>query len=514
MANIYVSSVGYTAVTPWSAGLVATTSANGGRGTYIRQTSPALNAERVFRCTTAGTAGGTEPTWVLTKNATTTDGGIVWTECTGQEADQISGSWNAPHARLANATAATWSVAGDIYYLAHNHAETQATNLTVTFPGTSTVPNMVACVNSLGSMPPVSADLRTTATITTTTTASQTFDAYSNFYGVIFNIGSGTGVVTPLFGNNSGGYVFENCSIRVNATGSGCAIGFGNTLQNIVYGAVLINTTVSLGFINHIILIRNGNFVWKNTPNAILGTIPSLLINSSHAGTVLLEGVDISALASGTVFGTFGAKTATLKNCKIASNTVIHSGTNNFGLVSYVTNSDSGASNYRHEKYMGNGSQVTETTIVRTLGASDGTTPISWKITTTANATWRAPFESMPIVIWNDTTSTNVTLTLYGIWGGGAVPNNDDIWIEVGYPGSNLSPILTRDVTTTKANFLATNSPLTADSTSIWGGSTTRFKIVVTLSSPQPMMKGPIYVKVLAAKASSVFYIDPKIEKT
>jgi hypothetical protein len=32
----------------------------------------------------------------------------------------------------------------------------------------------------------------------------------------------------------------------------------------------------------------------------------------------------------------------------------------------------------------------------------------------------------------------------------------------------------------------------------------------VTLSSPQPNMKGPIYLTVKAAKASSTFYIDPR----
>jgi hypothetical protein len=38
-------------------------------------------------------------------------------------------------------------------------------------------------------------------------------------------------------------------------------------------------------------------------------------------------------------------------------------------------------------------------------------TPISWKITTTANSKWVLPFEAFPISIWNPTTGANVTVT-------------------------------------------------------------------------------------------------------
>ena len=76
-----------------------------------------------------------------------------------------------------------------------------------------------------------------------------------------------------------------------------------------------------------------------------------------------------------------------------------------------------------------------ETTIVRTGGASDGTTPISWKIVTTANCNYSMPFECPPIAIWNDTTGSAVTATVEGIWGGGAVPNDDEVWLEVEYLG-------------------------------------------------------------------------------
>jgi hypothetical protein len=109
-----------------------------------------------------------------------------------------------------------------------------------------------------------------------------------------------------------------------------------------------------------------------------------------------------------------------------------------------MVNCDSGAVNYRNEVSALQGALTTETTIVRTSGQSDGTTAVSRKIVTNTNPAWGMPFEAPPIAIWNETTGSAITVTLYGIWGGGAVPNNDDFWIDVEYLGSSGSPVLSR----------------------------------------------------------------------
>jgi hypothetical protein len=119
------------------------------------------------------------------------------------------------------------------------------------------------------------------------------------------------------------------------------------------------------------------------------------------------------------------------------------------------------------------------------------------------------PFECPPIAIWNDTTGSAKTATIEGIWGGGAVPLDSDIWIDVEYLGDAASPQGsfvndgTPDLLSTAAN--------QTSSSATWGGSTTKFKLNVTFT---PQQKGWIYARVKCAKPSSTFYIDPLVTLT
>lgn len=52
-------------------------------GNYVVPTnfnSLAGSTGRIFKCTTAGTSGSTQPTWPTTAGGTVTDGGVTWTE--------------------------------------------------------------------------------------------------------------------------------------------------------------------------------------------------------------------------------------------------------------------------------------------------------------------------------------------------------------------------------------------------------------------------------------------------
>jgi hypothetical protein len=252
--------------------------------------------------------------------------------------------------------------------------------------------------------------------------------------------------------------------------------------------------------------MRGGSF-------AATGAVPTTLLLYASSCTIAgeIHGVDLSAFGSGkTIVGTINTNCGqvTLRACKLGASVTPAATPTNPGspYVDFI-NCDSGATNYRNERYRYEGTLKTETTVVRTGGASDGATPISHAITTTSNTDWTQPFEGFPLAIWNDVVGSPVTVTVYGVWGGASVPNNDDIWIEADYLGSSSSPQSSR-ATGGKTNVLTANAALASD-TSTWGGSTTPFKMTVTFT---PQQKGLVYVSVRAAAPSTTFYIDPKPE--
>lgn len=507
MANWYISSVKYTAVTQWAALTLYAI------GDLRRQlAAPAVDGERVFRCTTAGTSGAAEPTWVTTAGATTNDATAVWTEVTGNN----TYGWTAAAATLA--LGITRAAAGDTYYVGHDHAETRAAALTLTIKGTKTAPDRFLCVNTAGSTPPVSADLRTTATITTTGAFALGITCLCAYvYGITFSSGSGANSINfsiqPSGGD--GEVFFDACGLKVPATTSGSLrIGFGSS--STPSRVILQNTILTFGSAAGRIEVRGGEIIWRNTASAIGGTIPTTLFVASSAQSTLVtcDGLDLSA-STGTLVGVHDVWTAfNFVNCKLnASVTVAATPTSSAGNRVYVGGSGSAGNCARNEVYDYRGTQTAETTIVRTspAGASDGTTPVSWKVVSTANSKANFPFASLPISIWNTTLSSS-TATIQ-IVNDGVTLTNADIWVEVEYLGSGSTPIASV-VSAGLADVLATGTNLTT-STDTWTttglGSPVKQKISVTFT---PGMTGPVRLVVKLARASTTVYVDPLITIT
>ena len=188
MANWYVGSTKYSAVTQWQA--LTTYSV----GNIVRQlASPAVGSERCFRASaiTTGISGAAEPSWTLTKNATTTDSGVTWTECTGQAAyngDGGGSAWAAPMARLNLAISSSpFTAAGDTVYVSNNHAETRSSGATYTgYSNSNTTPVNVICVSDAASPPTATA---TTATVSTTGASNIQISGSLYLYGITFSAG-------------------------------------------------------------------------------------------------------------------------------------------------------------------------------------------------------------------------------------------------------------------------------------------------------------------------------------
>jgi hypothetical protein len=399
--------------------------------------------------------------------------------------------------------------AGDIFYVADDHAETQASAMTLTSPGTIASPCKVICVRrSGGSVPPVSADLTTTATITTTGANAITVNTgYTHWYGITLSAGSGSTTVGTVF-SQAGYNLLENCTLSAPGTSNGTNKLHVNNAGQCVE---LKNSNVNFGAVGDAINVAIGEFSWRG--GTLTGAVLTTGLIVSSPENCYIEGVDLSLLASGsTIFRAttgIGRAIAMIKDCKLGSSVTVSATPTvvaRLGGAVQMVRCDSGATNYRTEKYAYTGTMTTETTIVRTGGATDGTTAIARKVVTTANAERMYPFELLPISIWNETTGSSVTVTVE--CRGAAVPNTDEMWMDVEFLGTSGNP--QGSITSTQADILTTGTACTSSSAS-WGGGTSSFKLTATVT---PQHKGPITAYVKIAKVSSTFYVDPMITLT
>jgi hypothetical protein len=460
--------------------------------------------------------------------------------------------------------------AGDTVYIGDDHAESTSGSQTIASVGTWASPVYAYCMDHTKATP-AAADLKTTATVNVSSSFNSiTFTGALAVYGVSF---SGPASFGSLFLNGIA-LRFDSCSLTASIS-SGQSIQIGNSASSSGYRTDLRDVTMTFG---SGLGLAGGKITWKNTTAAaIAGTAPTTFIETTSGSSILtMEGLDLSPLSGKTLMGPSGSTGSTAQvtavNCKLPASLTVFGTPNSSGSAVQtvdLVNCDSGTAVYRHERWAYEGSHIVETTVIRTGGASDGTTGISWKIVTTSLSKWVFPFDCMPIAIWNSTIGANVTATVCGIINAAAVPNNDDLWMEASYLGSSATPIATI-ATMGKANNLAAGSALTAD-TSAWdsiataranshaysvgdiiklasnpgrlffctsagtsassepggyasavdGGSVTdsgavfragcRFKLALTFSAPQPQLAGDIRVQVRAAKASTTWYLDPLI---
>lgn len=454
-------------------------------------------------CSTAGTAGAGTPSFSTTAGTTTADNTATWTSL-----GLASGyaAWANPHARLQAACATTWGAAGNTIYVSSNHAETQSATMAIPVGGsTAAAPYRIICVTS--NVAP-SSTLATSATVTTTGTSNIQINSNAYVYGIQFFCGTGAGAVTLFWGVNNVQQSYENCIFKVVSTNTGSALSLNSGNVTATYVDFIGCTFLFSAAAQQILLAWNSLFR-KNCIFANSATVPTTLFSSTgssaRGGIATIRDCDLSAIVGSLVaVGGGEALTIYFQNCKLGAGVSPITGTQllNNACTVFLHNSDSSNTNYRYYYANFAGTIQQETTIVRTGSlATDGTTPLSWNITNNTSPNYYSPFVSEEIAIWNDTSGSLVTATLYLI--SNTTLNNNDLWAEIEYPSSSTFPLgATVDSRMTP---LGTPASLTAD-TSVWGGSTNKYKIVLTFT---PQMKGPIKARFFSAKASATIYIDP-----
>jgi len=294
----------------------------------------------------------------------------VWSGATGSANGT---SWANAYTTLTLAFAG--KAAGDIFYVAHDHAETTAGTLTLTTAGLVANPVKVICVNRAGSVPPVSADRRATAQVTTTVNGGINITGCTHYDGFIFLAGNSTGTaLIALPSVSSISLRFDNCSFRIGSTGPG-RIQIGGPSGTL--GGTYVewnNTTVSFSATNQGI-DAGGVLKWRNTPAALLGFVQATLIQviTTRGGEIECIGVDLSAMGSGkTLVGTSTPNTAKYRfiDCKLDAAVTRMAGIPNDVMEADFVRCGAAGVSYAVSRHRNAGVLTEETTIVRTGGAT------------------------------------------------------------------------------------------------------------------------------------------------
>lgn len=402
MSDWYVSSAVYATIPVWAATTAYTV------GQLVKPTAPAVNTSFVFRCTVAGTSGGTEPTWsaATANNATIVSGGATFTNVAGQS----TYGWSAPAGTLNTISNQARAVAGDRVFVSSDHAESFVSSPTYNFNNSTAGFGLIQIisVNRAGSVPPTASDVQSGAAITNPTASSNIFlEAYCNlfFQGLTFTLSGASGAINLYFNSAAAArksFYLKNCAIALTSVSAS-----GRITSNNVAKVTLDNTTIQFGNVAQAISSTAPfDFNWINTLSAIVGaTIPTILF-SSTAQTLLVtcRGVDLSAV-TGTLLNSATASEITkvlLDSCRIASDVTRYAMTSTTAAPAHdeieLVNCFDGT-NIINERYTPAGSVTTDISTALSSGAQDDVGNYSLKLVSST----RADFQTMPLdAFWLD----------------------------------------------------------------------------------------------------------------
>lgn len=409
--------------------------------------------------------------------------------------------------------------AGDRLFTSQVHSESTAGAVNIALAGTLASPTQWLCGNDAAEPPTA---LATGAVVATTGLNAITIEGCVYVYGIEFQAGDGANNPNINCGNtgNDQKQIFDNCTFYLRGTGASARLSSVALLGLREFR----NCTFRFSAASHAFGLETGDTFIRGGSFHASTTSPTFVFASARTGggpRCYVDGFDFSVLNAAVDLGqpsTAASVLLVLRNCKLPASWTgdLWTSAPGIGNRAELYNCDSGDTNYRLwvEDYAGTIKQ--ETTIVRTGGASDGATPISWKMVSNANPEFPTHCLTSPeIVQWNDVVGVAKTVTVEVVHdsqgaGAGSKFQDDEIWLEVLYLGTSGVP-LGSFIDDAKADVLAAAANQ-ADSAEAWTttGLTTpvKQKLAVTFT---PQEKGFIHAKVHLAKASKTVYVDPKL---
>jgi hypothetical protein len=376
-------------------------------------------------------------------------------------------------------------------YIASSHTQT-ATTFVWNLIATSVLNpiSIISCTKTAA--PPTSAAVGATVTSTSTVSGSGDYGAGTcgaYIYGLALNAAG----FLFSFGVSNNTIHYESCTFTLNMPNSTAAsyqfftsASGSSNLYRFTNCTWALNAHVDSGFAGSNANAQSVDIIGGSITSGATSALNHLFgpSNSTCPANMTLRGVDMSGLHANTVLSSTSSfnQKIWLIDCALPSG---YSAPTSWSTDAqqaefFILRSDSSGNNYNSYKASNFGWQAVDTQLVRTGGATDGTTLISWKLNpatiyVTANPQGGFAFRCNPLLMWNSITSQNVTVTAYGIWKGAAVPNNCDIDIEVEYLGSSGSPLGTLK-NSNRVDPLTASTPLSADTTSDWSSGITAWQ--------------------------------------
>jgi hypothetical protein len=326
-----------------------------------------------------------------------------------------------------------------------------------------------------------------------------------------------------LLNSTGGGFqVYEKCLFKLNNTSTSSIVSLLASNGSQAGKTKIIDSEFRFNRadIHNIVLCGATEIVGGSvtSTSTFTGQVFSGFGSSGEGSFATIAGVDFSSMGSSvTLVKSVGASSAPgtieFRNCKLPASwtgSLMQSGSTQAGWRVSMYNCDSADTNYRLWVEDFWGSIKSETTLVKSGGASDGVTALSWKMVTNSNANNAiGMLVTDSIVIWNSAVGTSKTLTIDILHDNATNLTDAEVWVEVEYLGTSGYPLgsLVSDQLSNPLSSAADQAASSATWTTTGLTNPNKQKLEVSFT---PQEAGLVRARVYLAKPSYTIYVDPK----